>query len=78
MKGAWVEELPCVLWSYRMTTHLDIKEMHFRLTFGQDTLILVEIGQASDHVFKYFKEANDQLWFEKLKFLEEDWEMAHI
>ena len=44
-KRAWVEELLSMLWSYRMTVHTDTKETPFRLTFGQDAFILMEIRQ---------------------------------
>ena len=48
VKGLWAEQLPSVLWSYRTTVHTDTKETPFRLTFGQDAVIPVEIGQATD------------------------------
>ena len=43
-KGLWAKQLPSVLWSYRTTVHTDTKETPFRLTFGQDAIIPVEIG----------------------------------
>ena len=58
-KEACVEELPCVLWSYRTTVHIDIKETPFRLTFEQDVVILIEIGQTLDHACSYSKEDID-------------------
>ena len=45
IKKGWVEELPCILWSYRSTIHTTTKETPFRLTFDQDVVIPVEIGQ---------------------------------
>ena len=59
-KKGWVKELPCVLWSYKMTIHMDTKETPFKLTFGQDTVILIDIGQTSN-VFNYSEEINDRL-----------------
>ncbi|XP_057763544.1 uncharacterized protein LOC130983889 [Arachis stenosperma] len=46
-KGAWAEELATVLWSYRTTEQSSIKETPFRLTYGVDAVIPVEIGEPS-------------------------------
>ncbi|KAK3036041.1 hypothetical protein RJ639_030742 [Escallonia herrerae] len=43
-KGAWVDELPKVLWAYRTTPHSVIGEMPFLLCYGTKTMLLVEIG----------------------------------
>ena len=77
-KGLWAEQLPSVLWSYRTTVHTDTKETPFRLTFRQDAIIPVEIGQATDRVLKYSEEINERLRVESLDFLQEDRELAHI
>ena len=60
-KGGWVEELTCVLLSYRVTIHIDTKETLFKLTFGHDAIILVEIRQPSNHISNYSEETNDWL-----------------
>ena len=77
-KGAWVEELPCVLWSYRTTIHMNTKETPSRLTFGQDLVIPVEIRQTSHRVLRYSEDENGKLRVENLDFLQEDGEMTHI
>ena len=46
-KGAWLEELPNVLWAYRTTTRVPTREMTFRLTFGIEAVIPVEVGPTS-------------------------------
>ena len=46
-KGAWLEELKNVLWAYRTTTRVPIGETPFRLTFGIEAIILVEVGLTS-------------------------------
>ena len=46
-KGAWSEELPNVLWAYRTTTRVPTREMTFRLTFGIEAVIPVEVGPTS-------------------------------
>ena len=46
-KGAWPEELPNVLWAYRTTARTPTGETPFRLTYGTEAVIPVEIGVAS-------------------------------
>ncbi|RDX93796.1 hypothetical protein CR513_23884, partial [Mucuna pruriens] len=46
-KGRWVEELPHVLWSYHTTPQSTTNETPFRLTFGTEAVIPVEIGESS-------------------------------
>ncbi|XP_072061948.1 uncharacterized protein [Arachis hypogaea] len=45
-KGLWVNELASVLWSYK-TLQYATNEMPFRLTYGVDAVIPVEIGELS-------------------------------
>ena len=46
-KGAWPEELPNVLWAYRTTARTPMGETPFRLTYGTEAVIPVEVGVAS-------------------------------
>ncbi|XP_072094177.1 uncharacterized protein [Arachis hypogaea] len=46
-KGAWADELASVLWSYRTTEQTSTKETPFRLTYGLDAIIPVEVGEPS-------------------------------
>ena len=46
-KGAWPEELPNVLWAYRTTTRTPTRETPFRLTYGTEAVIPVEVGVTS-------------------------------
>ncbi|XP_016195174.1 uncharacterized protein LOC107636162 [Arachis ipaensis] len=46
-KGAWADELASVLWSYRTTEQSATGETPFRLTYGVDAIIPVEIGEPS-------------------------------
>jgi hypothetical protein len=43
-KSIWVEELPSVLWVYKTTIRTPTKETPFKLTFGIEAVIPVEIG----------------------------------
>ncbi|XP_025670562.1 uncharacterized protein [Arachis hypogaea] len=46
-KGAWADELTSVLWSYRTTEQSATGETPFRLTYGVDAMIPVEISEPS-------------------------------
>ncbi|XP_030936699.1 uncharacterized protein LOC115961954 [Quercus lobata] len=46
-KGAWLEELPNVLWAYRTTARTPTGETPFRLTYGTEAVIPVEMGVTS-------------------------------
>ncbi|MCI67704.1 putative protein NYNRIN-like, partial [Trifolium medium] len=46
-KGKWTEELDSVLWSYRTTPHSTTEETPFRLTYGTEAVIPVEIEASS-------------------------------
>ena len=59
-KGAWLEELQNVLWAYRTTTRVPIGETPFRLTFGTEAIILVEVGLTSYQVKTYEDQKNQQ------------------
>nr|KYP38207.1 Pol polyprotein [Cajanus cajan] len=47
VKGAWAEELLEVLWAYQCTPQSTTKETPFRLTYGTDAMIPVEVGEPS-------------------------------
>ena len=49
-KGAWPEELQNVLWAYRTTTRVPTRETPFRLTFGTEAVISMEVGLTSYRV----------------------------
>ena len=46
-KGIWPEELPSILWAYRTTTKTPTGETSFRLTYGNEAVILAKIGLTS-------------------------------
>jgi len=46
-KGAWSEELPNVLWAYRITARTPTRETPFRLIYGTEAVIPIEIGITS-------------------------------
>ncbi|XP_072071423.1 uncharacterized protein [Arachis hypogaea] len=72
-KGNWTDELPSVLWSYRTTEQSATGETPFRLTYGVDAVILVEIGEPSPRLLLAgMSEAVEK------DLIEETREMAHL
>ena len=49
-KGVWLEELPSVLWAYRTTARTPTRETLFRLAYGSEVVIPVEVGLTSYRV----------------------------
>uniref|UniRef100_A0A2N9IPA1 Uncharacterized protein n=1 Tax=Fagus sylvatica TaxID=28930 RepID=A0A2N9IPA1_FAGSY len=61
-KGLWPEELPNILWAYRTTARTPTGETPFRLTYGTEAVIPVEIGLTTWRTNNYDEESNaDQL-----------------
>src|SRR6266487_3749988 len=71
-KGNWTEELHNVLWSYRTTPHSTTGETPFRLTYGTEAVIPVEIGEPSSRIeYPLEENINDELLREELDLVEE-------
>nr|XP_025647465.1 uncharacterized protein LOC112742447 [Arachis hypogaea] len=72
-KGAWADELASVLWSYRTTEQSFTGETPFRLTYGVDAMIPVEIGEPSPRLLlKGVEEAVEKDLADKAR------EIAHL
>ncbi|GAU40178.1 hypothetical protein TSUD_292830 [Trifolium subterraneum] len=71
-KGNWTEELHNVMWSYRTTPHSTTGETPFRLTYGTEAVIPVEIGEPSSRIeYPPEEDLNDELIREELDLVEE-------
>ena len=58
-KGASPEELPNVLWAYRTTARTPTGETPFRLTYGTEAVIPVEVGVTNTRQAAFSEEEND-------------------
>ena len=58
-KGAWVDELPGVLWAYRTIAKTSTGETAFSLAFGHETVIPTEVG-IETHRTKYYDEIGNK------------------
>ncbi|GAU46047.1 hypothetical protein TSUD_191180 [Trifolium subterraneum] len=71
-KGNWTEELHNVLWSYRTTPHSTAGETPFRLIYGTEAVIPVEIGEPSPRIeYPHEEDINEVLLREELDLVEE-------
>ena len=59
-KREWLEELPGVLWAYRTIVRTPIGETPFKLAFGTEAVIPVEVGMSSLKQTCYDKRSNDE------------------
>ena len=59
VKDAWPEELPNVLWAYTTTTRTPIGETPFRLTYGTEAVIPIEVRVTSTKRAPFSEEGND-------------------
>ena len=59
-KGIWPEELPSVLWAYRMTAMTPMGETPFQLTYGNEAIIPAKIGLTSYKVDNHDEARNDE------------------
>ena len=58
-KGAWPDELPNVLWAYKTTARTPTGETPFRLTYGTEVVIPVEVEVANTRRTTFSKKEND-------------------
>ncbi|RDX77497.1 Tf2-8, partial [Mucuna pruriens] len=77
-KGRWAKELPQVLWSYHTTPHSTMGETPFRLRYGLEAVIPVEIGEPSPKTALFEPTANEDELRANLDLLQEIREIAHI
>ncbi|RDX82659.1 Tf2-9, partial [Mucuna pruriens] len=77
-KGRWADELPQVLWSYHTTPHSTTNETPFRLTYGTEAMIPVEIGEPSPCKAFFEPGANEEELRANLDLLQEIREIAHV
>ncbi|KAK3032494.1 hypothetical protein RJ639_037332 [Escallonia herrerae] len=58
-KGAWVDELPKVLWAYRTTPYSVIGETPFLLCYGTEAMLPVEIRFPTIRALHFNEEHNE-------------------
>ena len=66
-----MEELPHVLWTYQTTSCRSTGETHFSMTYGAETIILLEIGFLTLRTSSFTPSNNDELLGKSLDLIEE-------
>ena len=69
MKGAWVDELPMVLWAHRTTPKEVTGETPFSLIFGTKVVVPTEVEFPSYRVESYAEQENNMALLKNLDFL---------
>ena len=59
-KGVWLDELPGVLWAYRTTMRTPTGETPFKLVYGSEAVIPVEVHMANHRVMTYQDKYNKE------------------
>uniref|UniRef100_A0A2N9FJ88 Uncharacterized protein n=1 Tax=Fagus sylvatica TaxID=28930 RepID=A0A2N9FJ88_FAGSY len=59
-KGLWPEELPSILWAYRTTVRIPTGETPFRMTFGSEAVVPVEIGLTTFRTSTHDEQENEE------------------
>ena len=59
-KGVWPDELSSVLWAYKTIVRTPTGETPFKLTYGNEAVIPVEVHMANHKVMKYQDEDNEE------------------
>ncbi|XP_020977986.1 uncharacterized protein LOC110271420 [Arachis ipaensis] len=77
-KGEWAELIPEVLWSFNTTIHNTTGETPFKLVYGSEALIPVEVGIPTLRVELYNEQQNINVRNAELDLAEEDREIAAI
>ena len=70
-KGIWLDELPSVLWVYQTTARTPTGETLFRLAYGSEAIIPVEVGLTSYRVENYDEAKNDEAMHLQLDLVDE-------
>ncbi|KAL5539539.1 hypothetical protein UlMin_044743 [Ulmus minor] len=77
-KGAWVDELPLVLWAYRTSFRAATGETPFSLAYGVEAVIPIEISLPTFRVDNFDEESNDVLLALATDLLEEQREISQV
>ncbi|XP_072078184.1 uncharacterized protein [Arachis hypogaea] len=77
-KGEWAELIPEVLWSYNTTIQTTTGETPFKLVYGSEALIPVEVGIPTLRADLYDEQYNIDLRNAELDLAEEDREITVI
>ena len=70
-KSKWPEELPNVLWAYRTSPRTSTGETPFKLAYGTEAMLPIEVGSPSYRVITFEESANEEGIRTNLELVEE-------
>ena len=59
-KGVWLDELPGILWAYRTTMRTPTGKTPFKLAYGSEAVIPIEVHMANHSVITYQDKDNEE------------------
>nr|XP_025636282.1 uncharacterized protein LOC112730408 [Arachis hypogaea] len=71
-KGEWADLIPEILWSYNTSIQSATGETPFKLVYGAEALILVEVSISTLRTELYNQPNNQQAWTTELDLVEEE------
>ncbi|GJX48980.1 reverse transcriptase domain-containing protein [Tanacetum coccineum] len=74
----WIDELPQVLWAHRASPKSSNGETPFNLTYGSESVVLIEISVETERVKEFKVRLNDKRRREDLDILEERGKISSI
>nr|KYP31976.1 Transposon Ty3-I Gag-Pol polyprotein [Cajanus cajan] len=77
-KGSWPDHLPEILWAYRCTPQSSTKETPFRLTYGTNAMIPVEVGEPTLRRQQFNEDTNREALNIDLNLVDETRESALV
>ena len=77
-KGRWVEELPTILWTFRITPRSSTGETPFSLTYGVEAVIPLEVGLPTLRSEEYDQENNELMLAKDMELAQERRDLAMI
>ena len=77
-KGRWVDELPCVLWTYHTTPRRSTKDTPFSMTYRAKAVIPIESGFPTLRTDQFSVEENNHLLSTNLELVEERRQVAAV
>ena len=75
-KEAWADELGTVLWSYQTTPQSTTSETLFKMTYGVETMIPMEVKEPSPSII--FQATSSYALWEEIDLTSEAREMAYM
>ncbi|XP_074351478.1 uncharacterized protein LOC141690590 [Apium graveolens] len=70
-KSKWPEELSNVLWAYRTSPRTSTSEMPFKMAYGTEAMLPIEVGSPSHRAINFDEVANEEGLSTNLELIEE-------